>query len=108
MTSLTNNRSLAVALCKKISRTARRERGESICRVLLCALSVLCESRLLALALFVMLAGSARPQATILPPARYAAAVEALDKLIVHEVAAKQLPPLSIALLDDQTLACAK
>lgn len=37
------------------------------------------------------------------PPAKYAAAVEALERWLAEEVAAKKLPALSIALVDDQT-----
>jgi serine beta-lactamase-like protein LACTB len=38
------------------------------------------------------------------PPARYAAAVESLERWLGEEVAAKKLPALSIALVDDQTV----
>ncbi len=38
------------------------------------------------------------------PPARYAAAVEALERWVAQEVADKKLPALSIALVDDQTV----
>src|SRR5262245_61846198 len=37
------------------------------------------------------------------PPQKYAAAVEVLDRWLAEEVAAKKLPALSIALVDDQT-----
>src|SRR5437868_2997071 len=38
------------------------------------------------------------------PPERYAAAVAALEKWLDEEVAAKKLPALSLALVDDQTV----
>jgi CubicO group peptidase (beta-lactamase class C family)/D-alanyl-D-alanine dipeptidase len=38
------------------------------------------------------------------PPEKYAAAVTALDRWLTDEVAAKSLPALSIALVDDQTV----
>jgi serine beta-lactamase-like protein LACTB len=38
------------------------------------------------------------------PPQKYAAAVEALERWLTEEVAAKKLPALSIALVDDQTV----
>ena len=38
------------------------------------------------------------------PPEKYAAAVEALQRWLTEEVAAKKLPALSIALVDDQTV----
>jgi CubicO group peptidase (beta-lactamase class C family)/D-alanyl-D-alanine dipeptidase len=47
-------------------------------------------------------------QTTIAPPKPYAAAVDALEQFIVHEVADKELPALSIALVDDQTVIWAK
>src|SRR5262249_45389639 len=37
------------------------------------------------------------------PPQKYAAAVDALQRWLADEVAAKKLPALSIALVDDQT-----
>src|SRR5436305_12483475 len=37
------------------------------------------------------------------PPQQYAAAVESLQRWLAEEVAAKKLPALSIALVDDQT-----
>src|SRR5207253_4247586 len=43
-----------------------------------------------------------RAQERIDPPAQYAAAVRALDAFIAGEVQDKQLPALSIALVDDQ------
>src|ERR1700687_5754382 len=56
-------------------------------------------------ALFV---GSAWGQAEVRAPLKYSAAVRTLEKLIAHEVADKQLPALSIALVDDQTIVWAK
>jgi serine beta-lactamase-like protein LACTB len=49
-----------------------------------------------------------RAEPAVGPAPRYAAAVERLDALITREVAAKQLPALSIALVDDQTVVWAK
>jgi CubicO group peptidase (beta-lactamase class C family) len=42
------------------------------------------------------------------PPAKYEAAVRALDRFIAHEVEAKRLPALSIALVDDQAIVWAR
>ena len=42
------------------------------------------------------------------PPKPYAAAVEALERFIAHEVVDKDLPALSIALVDNQTIIWAK
>src|SRR5713226_8501528 len=42
------------------------------------------------------------------PPKQYEAAVKALDGFITKEVADKELPALSIALVDDQTIVWAK
>jgi CubicO group peptidase (beta-lactamase class C family)/D-alanyl-D-alanine dipeptidase len=42
------------------------------------------------------------------PPAKYADAVAALDKWLKREVPAKQIPALSLALVDDQTTIWAK
>jgi CubicO group peptidase (beta-lactamase class C family)/D-alanyl-D-alanine dipeptidase len=50
----------------------------------------------------------AAAQATVAPAERYAAAVEALDRFIAREVADKDLPALSVALVDDQTIVWAK
>jgi CubicO group peptidase (beta-lactamase class C family)/D-alanyl-D-alanine dipeptidase len=61
-----------------------------------------------AILLGMLYAGSAWGQPEIPAPAKYAAAVGALEKLITHEVADKQLPALSIALVDDQTIVWAK
>src|SRR5438105_14263054 len=47
-------------------------------------------------------------QESIAPPEKYAACVRALDQFITHEMANKQLPGLSIALVDDQTIIWAK
>src|SRR5438105_4828033 len=56
----------------------------------------------------VLFVGSAWGQAEVRAPLKYAAAVDTLEKLIAHEVADKQLPALSIALIDDQTIVWAK
>jgi serine beta-lactamase-like protein LACTB len=42
------------------------------------------------------------------PPPKYAAAVRALERFIEHEVADKDLPALSIALVDDQQIVWAR
>ncbi len=42
------------------------------------------------------------------PPAPYRDAIQSLDAFIAHEVAAKELPALSIALVDDQTVIWSK
>src|SRR5207302_1181287 len=42
-------------------------------------------------------------RADVTPPERYAAAVQALERLIEHERADKELPAVSIALVEDQT-----
>jgi len=47
-------------------------------------------------------------QATIAPRKDYAAAVEMLERFITHEMADKELPALSIALVDDQQVVWAK
>ncbi len=47
-------------------------------------------------------------QASITPPERYVAAVAALERFIEREVANKELPALSIALVDDQTIVWAR
>src|SRR5205085_6181043 len=41
-------------------------------------------------------------------PEKYREAVQALDRFIAHEVAAKELPALSVALVDDQDVIWAK
>src|SRR5262245_11006930 len=45
---------------------------------------------------------------TVAPPSKYAAAVQALEELIGREVTAKDLPALSVALVDDQTVVWAR
>jgi CubicO group peptidase (beta-lactamase class C family)/D-alanyl-D-alanine dipeptidase len=47
-------------------------------------------------------------QESIAPPEKYAACVRALDQFITREMANKQLPGLSIALVDDQTIVWAR
>src|SRR5437667_9833290 len=47
-------------------------------------------------------------QTSIAPPEKYAACVRALDQFITREMADKQLPGLSIALVDDQTIVWAR
>jgi CubicO group peptidase (beta-lactamase class C family)/D-alanyl-D-alanine dipeptidase len=47
-------------------------------------------------------------QTSSAPPKSYAAAIQALEHFIEHEVADKELPALSIALVDDQTIVWAK
>jgi len=47
-------------------------------------------------------------QPTIAPRKEYAAAVEMLERFITHEMADKELPALSIALVDDQQIVWAK
>lgn len=42
------------------------------------------------------------------PAQKYQAAIQALDRFIANEVAAKELPALSVALVDDQTVVWAK
>ena len=51
---------------------------------------------------------AALPAAEAPPPERYRDAVQALEQFIAHEVADKQLPALSIALVDDQTVVWAR
>lgn len=63
---------------------------------------------LLALISLFTLSEYARPQAAVAPPKRYAAAVERLDRFITHKLADKDLPALSIALVDDQTIVWSK
>ena len=45
-----------------------------------------------------------RAQDRIDPPPKYTAAVKALEALVVREVRDKQLPAISIALVDDQQI----
>jgi CubicO group peptidase (beta-lactamase class C family)/D-alanyl-D-alanine dipeptidase len=56
--------------------------------------------------IFVLLAipGRGFAQGRVEPPARYAAAVRALEPFIAREVEDKRLPALSIALVDDQEI----
>src|SRR4051794_1478007 len=49
-----------------------------------------------------LLAGRAPAQDRVDPPPKYAAAVKALEAFVAAEVRDKQLPALSIALVDDQ------
>jgi CubicO group peptidase (beta-lactamase class C family)/D-alanyl-D-alanine dipeptidase/sugar lactone lactonase YvrE len=46
--------------------------------------------------------------ADVQPPAKYATAVEALERWLQQEVAAKQVPALSLALVDDQDIVWAR
>src|SRR5262245_15977561 len=57
---------------------------------------------LLALACLLRDCHAAAAQDRIEPPAKYAEAVRALEGLINHEVEAKRLPAVSVALVDDQ------
>jgi CubicO group peptidase (beta-lactamase class C family)/D-alanyl-D-alanine dipeptidase len=61
-----------------------------------------------ALLLSLFLATPAVAQPTVAPAEKYADAVAALQKLIEEEVADKNLPALSIALIDDQRVVWAK
>jgi serine beta-lactamase-like protein LACTB len=63
---------------------------------------------ILAACLLACLSSGALAQTSIGPPERYAAAVAALERFIEHEVARKELPALSIALVDDQTIVWAR
>jgi CubicO group peptidase (beta-lactamase class C family)/D-alanyl-D-alanine dipeptidase len=58
----------------------------------------------LAASLLAFLSCRAFAQPSIAPPERYATAVAALQRFIEHEVVNKELPALSIALVDDQTI----
>jgi serine beta-lactamase-like protein LACTB len=60
----------------------------------------------IALVLVLPITGRGQPQSDV--PPEYAAAIEALDRLISHEVADKRLPALSVALVDDQKLVWAR
>src|SRR5262245_12034190 len=60
------------------------------------------------LSLLFLLPSAVRAEDRVAPPREYAAAVEALEKLIRHEVADKKLPALSIALVDDQKIVWAQ
>jgi serine beta-lactamase-like protein LACTB len=64
--------------------------------------------RLAVVALLLILPATVRAQPQTDPPKEYAAAVEALDRFITHEVADKRLPALSIALVDDQKIVWAR
>ncbi len=48
------------------------------------------------------------PSDSVPPPPRYAAAVQVLERFIAHEMADKNLPALSIALVNDQTVIWAR
>ena len=52
--------------------------------------------------------GEPSSQATTAPSKDYATAVEMLERFITHEMADKELPALSIALVDDQQIVWAK
>jgi CubicO group peptidase (beta-lactamase class C family)/D-alanyl-D-alanine dipeptidase len=49
-----------------------------------------------------------RGRADTPPPPKYAAAVRALERILEHEIADKDLPALSIALIDDQQVVWAR
>jgi CubicO group peptidase (beta-lactamase class C family)/D-alanyl-D-alanine dipeptidase len=49
-----------------------------------------------------------RAQATVGPSPKYAEAVKALERWLAHEVEGKQLPALSLALVDDQEVVWAR
>jgi CubicO group peptidase (beta-lactamase class C family)/D-alanyl-D-alanine dipeptidase len=65
-------------------------------------------ARVLAAGVLVCLSCRSLAQTSIAPPERYSAAVRALERFIEHEVADKELPALSIALVDDQTIVWAR
>src|SRR5262245_32673264 len=60
------------------------------------------------LILLTLVAGFANPLRAAEQPAKYLEALQALDHFIAHELAAKELPALSIALVDDQTVIWSK
>src|SRR6266481_2564389 len=62
----------------------------------------------LALFLLLTLPGRSVAQSTVAPAERYAAVAQALEQFITREVADKQLPALSIALVDGQTIVWAR
>src|SRR5262245_25284399 len=64
--------------------------------------------RLTALVFLLALPHRVLPQAAVHPPDRYAAVAQALERLINAQLADKNLPALSIALIDDQTVVWAK
>src|SRR5579871_5338118 len=64
--------------------------------------------RSFAIGLLVVFAGQAFSQAQITPPEKYAAAMARVEKLINQELADKNLPAISIAVTDDQTVVWAK
>jgi CubicO group peptidase (beta-lactamase class C family)/D-alanyl-D-alanine dipeptidase len=64
--------------------------------------------RLASLAVAVILAFSLHAQPSIPPPDKYAAAVALVEKLAEQELKSKNLPAISIALVDDQTIVWAK
>jgi CubicO group peptidase (beta-lactamase class C family)/D-alanyl-D-alanine dipeptidase len=57
---------------------------------------------------FATASGKPVDQGTVAPRKDYAATVEMLEKFIAHEMADKELPALSIALVDDQRIVWAK
>lgn len=57
---------------------------------------------------FAKTAGEPTGQTSVAPRNPYAAAVEMLERFIAHEMADKDLPALSIALVDDQQIVWAK
>ena len=61
-------------------------------------------SSLIVTVIFTWLSAPAVAQDRIDPPAKYAAAVKALDAFVGREMREKQLPALSIALVDDQQI----
>src|ERR1051326_3829044 len=63
--------------------------------------------RLLSLVVLVI-STQARADSDIAPPKEYTAAVEALEKFIKHELEDKNVPAISIALVDDQKVVYAK
>src|SRR5579859_3574718 len=67
-----------------------------------------CFMGMLAIGLLACLPWRSLAQTTSAPPERYAAAIAALEQFIGHELASKELPALSIALVDDQTIIWAK
>jgi CubicO group peptidase (beta-lactamase class C family)/D-alanyl-D-alanine dipeptidase len=63
---------------------------------------------ILVLGLLLGLPDRSLAQAKVVPAKSYASAVQALERFIAHEVADKELPALSITLVDDQTIVWAK
>jgi serine beta-lactamase-like protein LACTB len=64
--------------------------------------------RSITLCLLLTVATQAIAQSEIQPPKKYADAVGRIEKLVLQELDGKQLPALSIAIIDDQTTAWAK